>query len=72
MAKIFQTMGIHNHMLSYIMLEFQILRTWLVNEFCPTMRVNPSPENLEIPPTQEIPKFDHSTSSDDSSPIVPR
>jgi hypothetical protein len=58
-------------MYSYIVLEFQILRTWLVTEFCPTMRVNPPPEN-HVPPTQEIPKFDNSTSSDDSSPTVPR
>jgi hypothetical protein len=43
MAKIFET--IHNNMLSYIMLEFQILKTWLVIEFYPAMRVNPPPKN---------------------------
>jgi hypothetical protein len=65
MAKIFET--IHNNMLSYIMLEFQILKTWLVIEFYPAMRVNPPPKN-PAPLTQEIPKFDYSTSYDDSSP----
>ncbi|MCI45409.1 hypothetical protein A2U01_0066648, partial [Trifolium medium] len=68
MAKLFETMSIQNTMLSYLMQEHQIFRTWLVNEFCPAMHVTPPPEN-PAPPAQEIPKFD---SSDDSSPNVPQ
>jgi hypothetical protein len=69
MAKLFQTMEIHKDMLSYVMLEFQLLRTWLVTEFCPAMRINPPAEN-PAPPVPEVPKYDHS-SSDDSSPTMP-
>jgi hypothetical protein len=70
MTKILEIMNSHNNMLSYIMLEFEILKTWIVTEFYPAMRVNPPPKN-HAPPTQEIPKFDNSTSYDDYSPIVP-
>jgi hypothetical protein len=69
MAKLYKTMEIHKDMLSHIMLEFQFLRTWLVKEFSPTMRINPPDENT-APPIPEIPKHDHS-SSYDSSPNVP-
>jgi hypothetical protein len=69
MAKLFQTMEIHKDMLSYVILEFQLLRTWLVTEFCPAMRISPHAEN-PAPPVPEIPKYDHS-SSDDSSPTMP-
>jgi hypothetical protein len=69
MVKMFQTMEIHKDMLSYIMLEFQLLRTWLVTEFFPAMRISPPAEN-PAPPVPEIPKYDHSN-SDDSSPTVP-
>ncbi|MCI60839.1 hypothetical protein A2U01_0082095 [Trifolium medium] len=71
MAKLFETMSIQNTMLSYLMEEQQIFRTWLVNEFCPAMRLTPPPEH-PAPPTQAIPKFDNDSSSDDSSPIVPQ
>jgi hypothetical protein len=51
------------------MLEFQFLRTWLVKEVSPAMRINPPDENT-APPIPEIPKHDH-PSFDDSSPNVP-
>jgi hypothetical protein len=62
MAKLFT-------ILSFIMQEQQIFRTWLAEEFCPAMRIPPPPAN-PAPPTEEIPKV--SSSSDDSSPTLPQ
>jgi hypothetical protein len=71
MGKIFKALTINNNIQSYNMKENSILRTWLVNEFCPAMRVAPPPENPEIPPSTELPSFDDS-SSDDSTPDAPQ
>jgi hypothetical protein len=71
LAKMCEALSIQNTMMTYMMNEHQIFRTWLVEEFCPAMRVNP-PLTNPAPPTQEFPKFDFTTSSDDSSPTVPQ
>ncbi|KAK2452384.1 hypothetical protein QL285_000184 [Trifolium repens] len=71
MGKIFKALTITNNIQTYNMKENSILRTWLVNEFCPAMRVAPPPENPEIPPITELPSFDDS-SSDDSTPDAPQ
>jgi hypothetical protein len=71
MGKIFKALTITNNIQTYNMKENSILRTWLVNEFCPAMRVAPPPENPEIPPSTELPSFDDS-SSDDSTPDAPQ
>ncbi|KAK2435868.1 hypothetical protein QL285_020895 [Trifolium repens] len=71
MGKIFKALTISNNNQTYNMKENSILRTWLVNEFCPAMRVAPPPENPEIPPSTELPSFDDS-SSDDSTPDAPQ
>ncbi|KAK2436100.1 hypothetical protein QL285_021113 [Trifolium repens] len=71
MGKIFKALTINNNIQSYNMKENSILRTWLVNEFCPAMRVAPPPENPEIPPITELPSFDDS-SSDDSTLNAPQ
>ncbi|KAK2383026.1 hypothetical protein QL285_070519 [Trifolium repens] len=71
MGKIFKALTITNNFQTYNMKENSILRTWLVNEFCPAMRVAPPPENPEIPPITELPSFDDS-SSDDSTPDAPQ
>jgi hypothetical protein len=57
------------NILTFIMQEQQIFRTWLTEEFCPAMRIPPPPAN-PAPPTEEIPKV--SSSSDDSSPTLPQ
>ncbi|GAU51808.1 hypothetical protein TSUD_415960 [Trifolium subterraneum] len=67
MAKMYE---IVDTMYSYMKLEFSTFRTWLVDEFCPAMRVNPPPK-VTAPPAPEAPKFDNASSSDDSSPTVP-
>jgi hypothetical protein len=72
MRKIFEALTINNNILTYNMGENKILRTWLVNEFCPTMRVAPPPENPDIPPSIELPSFDHSSSFDDSTHSAPQ
>ncbi|MCI87721.1 hypothetical protein A2U01_0109006, partial [Trifolium medium] len=56
--------------MNYIVEEHQLFRTWLIEEFCPAMRVNPPLIN-PAPPVPEIPKFDKDSSSDDSSPNEP-
>jgi hypothetical protein len=71
MGKIFKALTINNNIQAYNMKENSILRTWLVNEFCPAMRVAPPPENPEIPPSTELPSFDDS-SSDDSTLNTPQ
>ncbi|MCI46762.1 hypothetical protein A2U01_0068003 [Trifolium medium] len=55
-------------LINYIVEEHQLFRTWLIEEFCPAMRVNPPPTNPH-PPPQENHK---DSSSDDSSPTVPQ
>ncbi|MCI35597.1 hypothetical protein A2U01_0056818 [Trifolium medium] len=55
-------------LLNYIVEEHQLFRTWLIEEFCPAMRVNPPPTNPP-PSSQENPK---ASSSDDSSPTEPQ
>ncbi|KAK2455455.1 hypothetical protein QL285_002908 [Trifolium repens] len=71
MGKIFKALTITNNIQTYNMKENSILRTWLVNEFCPAMRVAPPPENPEIPPSTELPSFDD-FSSDDSTLHAPQ
>ncbi|WJX65426.1 hypothetical protein P8452_50089 [Trifolium repens] len=71
MGKFFKALTITNNIQTYNMKENSILRTWLVNEFCPAMRVAPPPENPEIPPSTELPSFDDS-SSDDSTLDAPQ
>ncbi|GAU21888.1 hypothetical protein TSUD_33850 [Trifolium subterraneum] len=68
MAKMYD---IVDTMYSYMKLEFSTFKTWLVDEFCPAMRVNPPPQ-VTTPPLPEAPKFDAASSSDDSSPTVPQ
>jgi hypothetical protein len=72
MGKIFEALTINNNILTYNMSENIILRTWLVNEFCPAMRLAAPPENPDIPLSTELPSFDHSSSSDDSTPTAPQ
>ncbi|KAK2416301.1 hypothetical protein QL285_038703 [Trifolium repens] len=71
LAKMCEALSIQNTMMTYMMNEHQIFRTWLVEEFYPAMRVNP-PLTNPAPPTQEFPNFDFTTSFDDSSPTVPQ
>ncbi|MCI91304.1 hypothetical protein A2U01_0112598, partial [Trifolium medium] len=56
---------------NYMVQEHQLFRTWLVNEFCPVIRVNPPPTN-PAPPVPELPDFDKDSSSDNSSPAEPQ
>jgi hypothetical protein len=67
-VKIYELM---DTMYSHMKLEFSTFRTWLVDEFCPAMRVNPPPAVVP-PPVPEAPKFDNMSSSDDSSPTIPQ
>ncbi|GAU37556.1 hypothetical protein TSUD_54630 [Trifolium subterraneum] len=68
MAKMYD---IVDTMYSYMKLEFSTFRTWLVDEFCPAMRVNPPPR-VTAPPLPEAPNFDAASSSDDSLSTVPQ
>ncbi|PNX68475.1 hypothetical protein L195_g056187 [Trifolium pratense] len=70
MAKLFQAIKINNTLMNYTIHEHQLFRTWLIEEFCPAMRVNPPPSN---PPPQvpDFPELDQDSSSDDSPPADP-
>ncbi|MCI05332.1 hypothetical protein A2U01_0026383 [Trifolium medium] len=63
-------MVIQNNMLMYIMLEFQIMRYWLITHVCPPLHIVPPPENPP-PHVDPFPQPNNSTSSDDSSPTAP-
>ncbi|PNY02781.1 hypothetical protein L195_g026101 [Trifolium pratense] len=71
MVKMFEAVKINNTLLNYAVHEHQLFRTWLIDEFCPAMRVNPPPSN---PPPQvpEFPELDKESNSDPSSPADPQ
>ncbi|WJX12024.1 hypothetical protein P8452_02564 [Trifolium repens] len=60
MAKMFK-------MLTYVMMEFKIMREWITTTVCPHL-------NVTAPPPNPSPAIDSetSTSSDDSSPTSPK
>ncbi|KAK2422293.1 hypothetical protein QL285_032838 [Trifolium repens] len=70
--RILDGMTIQNNMLMHLMIEHQTLRNWLIANVCPAMNIPPPPLN----PPPHIPEFppphDDATSSDDSSPTVPK
>ncbi|KAK2443285.1 hypothetical protein QL285_014400 [Trifolium repens] len=70
--RILDGMTIQNNMLMHLMIENQTLRNWIIEHVCPVMNIPPPPLN----PPPHIPEFppphDDATSSDDSSPIVPK
>ncbi|PNX62881.1 hypothetical protein L195_g061353, partial [Trifolium pratense] len=70
MVKMFEAVKINNTLLSYAVHEHQLFRTWLIEEFCPAMRINPPPSN---PPPQvpDFPELSKDSSSDDSPPVDP-
>ncbi|KAK2455299.1 hypothetical protein QL285_002768 [Trifolium repens] len=70
--RILDGMTIQNNMLMHLMIENQTLRNWIIEHVCPVMNIPPPPLN----PPPHIPEFppphDDATSSDDSSPTVPK
>ncbi|PNX85715.1 hypothetical protein L195_g041789 [Trifolium pratense] len=70
MVKMFEAIKINNTLLSYVVQEHQLFRTWLIEEFCPAMRVTPPPTN---PPPQvlDFPELEKDSNSDDSPPADP-
>jgi hypothetical protein len=62
MAKMFK-------MLMYVMIEFKIMREWIATTVCPQMNVTAPPPN---PSPAVDPPSENSTSSDDSSPTIPK
>ncbi|KAK2429350.1 hypothetical protein QL285_027799 [Trifolium repens] len=62
MAKMFK-------MLMYVMMEFKIMREWIVTTVCPHINVTAPPPN---PSPVVDPPSENSTSSDDSSPTNPK
>ena len=70
MTKIFQAIKINNTLMNYTIHEHQLFRTWLTEEFCPAMRINPPPSN---PPPQvpDFPELDQDSSPDNSPPADP-
>ncbi|MCI97367.1 hypothetical protein A2U01_0118668, partial [Trifolium medium] len=57
--------------MNYMVQEHQLFRTWLVNEFCLAMRVNP-PSTNPAPQVLDLPELDKDSSSDNSSPADPQ
>ncbi|MCI84237.1 hypothetical protein A2U01_0105513 [Trifolium medium] len=58
-------------MLSYVVQEHQLFRTWLIKEFYPAMRITPPPTN----PPPQVPDFlelNKESSSDPTSPADPQ
>ncbi|MCI65413.1 hypothetical protein A2U01_0086671 [Trifolium medium] len=71
MAKMFEAIKINNTLMNYVVQEHQLFRTWLIEEFCLAMRVNPPPIN-PAPLVPEFPELDKDSSSDNSSHADPQ